>query len=79
MKEHIQTQMVNELKDIAIKYHDHGCLRELMSKCVNKWNKGGERKAEAIPRWIPVSDMHKPTNGQSCLVSVGGLVTEESV
>lgn len=28
MKEHILAAMINDLRDIAIKYHDHECLRE---------------------------------------------------
>ena len=28
MKEHEARELVNRLRDIAIKYHDYGCLRE---------------------------------------------------
>lgn len=36
MKEHIQAQMVNSLRDIARRYHNYGCLRELIRECVQK-------------------------------------------
>jgi len=39
MKEHIQSQMVNELRDIAIKYHSCQCLREVIVRCVDKYLK----------------------------------------
>lgn len=35
MKEHIQASMVNELRYIAIMYHEHQSLRERISMCVN--------------------------------------------
>ncbi len=34
MKEHIQAEMVNDLLALAIRFHSHECLRELISKCV---------------------------------------------
>lgn len=37
MKEHILREMVNELRQIAVMYHKHQCLRELISVCVNKY------------------------------------------
>lgn len=36
MKEHIQRELVNALRDIAIAYHDHGCLLELIGNRVAK-------------------------------------------
>lgn len=46
MKEHIQAAMVNELCNVARRYHDYGCLRELLRNVVEKglkadadWNK----------------------------------------
>ena len=39
MKDHEIAAMVNELKQIAIKYHSFQCLRELISKCVAKYIK----------------------------------------
>lgn len=37
MKEHIQAQMVNELRDIARRFHNYGCLRTLLSACIDKY------------------------------------------
>lgn len=34
MKEHILAKMINELRDTAVKYHDHDCLRELIRTTV---------------------------------------------
>lgn len=39
MKEHIEAQMINELRSIAQKYHNFGCLREKLSECVKKYMK----------------------------------------
>ncbi len=36
MKEHIVAKMVNALRDCAIKYHDYGCLRELILGIVSE-------------------------------------------
>ena len=35
LKPHQIAQLVNKLRDIATKYHAHGCLRELISREVN--------------------------------------------
>lgn len=32
--EHELRELVNDLTDISRKYHDFGCLREVISKCV---------------------------------------------
>jgi hypothetical protein len=37
MKPHIQREMNNELRDIAIKHHAHECLREIIAKCTHKY------------------------------------------
>lgn len=37
MKEHIQAQFTNELRDIAIAYHDYELLRELLARAVEKY------------------------------------------
>ena len=34
MKDHEIAQLVNQLTDIAKKYHDHDCLREKISKAI---------------------------------------------
>lgn len=34
MKEHIMAKMINDLRDISIKYHDHDCLREVIRTTV---------------------------------------------
>lgn len=34
MKEHIQSQLVNELKTIALRYHSHQSLRLMISESV---------------------------------------------
>ena len=52
MKEHIQREMVNELRDIALKYHGHGCLRQLIHDCV------GRRLREDEEWWKPFVDQH---------------------
>lgn len=39
MKEHIQAQFTNELCEIARRYSDAGCLRTLVSQCVDKYLK----------------------------------------
>lgn len=36
MKEHIQREMVNELRDVAKQFYDHGSLRERLSQVVNR-------------------------------------------
>ncbi len=38
MKEHIQAEMVSELRDIAVKYHAHEPpLCQIISECVDKY------------------------------------------
>ncbi len=34
MKEHILRDMINQLRDIAVQYHGHDCLREMIRTCV---------------------------------------------
>lgn len=36
MKEHIQRELVNDLRAMAVEYHAHQCLRELISTRVTK-------------------------------------------
>lgn len=36
MKEHILAKLINDLRDISIRYHAHGCLRELIKVRVNQ-------------------------------------------
>ncbi len=36
MKEHIQRELVNDLRRIAVVYHNHQCLRELIGDRVSK-------------------------------------------
>lgn len=43
--DHELRELVNDLRDIAVKYHDHGCLRELISS----------RVTEALERYKPKS------------------------
>lgn len=48
MKEHIHREMVNELRDIAIRYHATQQLREVISGCVNqKLKENQEWQAQA--------------------------------
>ena len=35
MKDHEIAELVNELREIAVKHHNKQCLRELISKAVN--------------------------------------------
>lgn len=39
-------ELVNALTDIARKYHDFGCLREVISKCVDDALKRDNRDGE---------------------------------
>lgn len=43
MKEHIKAQMINNLRDIAIEFHDHQSLRQRILGAVND--------AEEADRW----------------------------
>jgi hypothetical protein len=60
MKDHEKAQLVNELTEIARKYHSHGCLREKISKAVNsKIQLGGCVVYEKAPWWAN-PDLPKP-------------------
>lgn len=37
IKPHLQREMVNELRDCAIQYHDHQSLRDRLSRIVLKY------------------------------------------
>ena len=54
LKPHQIAQLVNKLRDIATKYHAHGCLRELISREVNaaltqRPAAQTEREADGLP------------------------------
>lgn len=45
MKDHEIAKLVNDLRDIAIEYHAAGCLREVISRRINKAVKEQEQAA----------------------------------
>ena len=54
LKPHQIAQLVNKLRDIATKYHAHGCLRELISREVNAaltQRPAAQTEREAFEAW----------------------------
>lgn len=47
IKYHVIREAINQLRDIAVKYHAHGCLRELISRVVVPLLKGEAVQQEA--------------------------------
>lgn len=44
--DHERRDLVNQLTEIARKYHDFGCLREVISKCVDDALKRDKRDGD---------------------------------
>lgn len=44
--DHERRELVNQLTDIARQHHDFGCLREVISKCVDDALKRDKRDGE---------------------------------
>lgn len=69
MKEHILAKMINDLRDMAVKYHDHDCLRELIRTIVlqgfhddEQWHKeyGKLAMGNQISQILPDMDFKLP-------------------
>lgn len=78
LKPHQIAQLVNKLRDIATKYHAHGCLRELISREVNaaltqRPAAQSEREADATERAFVLATMAAEE-----FVRCNGLATGEA-
>lgn len=63
MKEHILRECINELRDIAVKYHDHDCLREMVqSRLLQAFHEDIEwyRQYEALAHVKPPVGLEVP-------------------
>lgn len=55
MKEHIQAQLTNELCEVARRYSTAGCLRIMISQCVDKYLKLDKQWKEDHDQLLGVS------------------------
>jgi hypothetical protein len=75
IKDHVIAQTVNELRDIAVAYHAHGCLRELIARVVVPLLKGQREtgKDEFIELYKDLASKQQPLGPELSKISCEDL------